>query len=365
MAFKAIIVEDHYWILKVERMKEINHSAGEALQPSDETRDLVAEAERLNLSGEKLIEMFSMMCRIRRFEQMADRLYAAGKVHGTMHLSAGQEAVAVGAGAAMLSDDYLLNHHRGHGHFIAKGADIDRMMAEFLGKETGYCRGRGGSMHIADFEANNLGANGIVGGGISLAVGVGLAVKMQQAPQIILCIFGDGAANQGIFHESLNMAALWNLSVVFLCENNQYGMSMPVERATSKMPIAGRAEVYGMPGYVVDGNDLLGVYDTMSKAVEHARQGKGPVLVEAITYRYFGHSKSDRNLYRTKDEIKQWKKSDPISRFRRRLLNSGILTEDRATSIDDAAEQEILEAVAYGEASPDPDPARVTEYVYA
>jgi len=346
-------------------MTEIFQSAGHEHQPSDETRDLTAEAERLNLSSEKLIEIFSTMCRIRRFEQMADRLYAAGKVHGTMHLSAGQEAVAVGAGEAVLPDDYLLNHHRGHGHFIAKGADIDRMMAEFLGKETGYCKGRGGSMHIADVEANNLGANGIVGGGISLAVGVGLAVKMRKAPQIVLCIFGDGAANQGIFHESLNMASLWNLGVVFLCENNQYGMSMPVERATAKTPIAGRAEIYGMPGYCVDGNDVLGVYGTMRKAVHHARQGKGPVLVEAITYRYFGHSKSDRNLYRTKEEIQEWKKKDPIVRFQKRLLGAGVLNEEQAASIDADAEREIQDAVAYGEASPEPDPARVTEYVYA
>jgi len=332
---------------------------------SGEAKDLRSEAERIGLSKDKMVEMLAMMARIRRFEQMADRLYGAGKVHGTMHLSAGQEAVAVGAGTSAKPDDYLLNHHRGHGHFIAKGASIDRMMAEFLGKETGYCKGRGGSMHIADVKANNLGANGIVGGGISLAVGVGLAVKMQKTSQIVLCIFGDGAANQGIFHESLNMAALWDLSVIFLCENNQYGMSMPVERATSKMPIADRAEIYGMPGFCVDGNDLLGVYETMVKAVDHARQRNGPVLVEAVTYRYFGHSKSDRNLYRTKDEIEQWKKSDPIGRFRTRMLGAGFLTEDQAAQIEADAQQEINEAVAYAEASPEPDPARVTEYVYA
>lgn len=346
-------------------MNESYQLSGMGTQPSDGTRDMRAEAERLGLSDDGLIEMFATMCRIRRFEQMADRLYAAGKVHGTMHLSAGQEAVAVGAGAAILPDDYLLNHHRGHGHFIAKGADIDRMMAEFLGKETGYCKGRGGSMHIADFEANNLGANGIVGGGISLAVGVGLAVNMRNASQVVLCVFGDGAANQGIFHESLNMAALWDLGVIFLCENNQYGMSMAVDRATSKLPIAGRAEIYGMPGHLVDGNDLLAVYDTMVQAVAHARQGNGPVLVEAVTYRYFGHSKSDRNLYRTKDEIENWKKHDPISRFRERLLDAGILSEERSEQIDVEAQQEIEDAVTYAEASPDPDPNQVTEYVYA
>ncbi len=346
-------------------MNEKYQPTAENIRSSDETKDLQVEAERLKLTDKELVEMFGTMCRIRRFEQMADRLYGAGKVHGTMHLSAGQEAVAVGAGAAMLADDYLLNHHRGHGHFIAKGADIDRMMAEFLGKETGYCKGRGGSMHIADVEANNLGANGIVGGGISLAVGVGLAIKMRKASQIVLCIFGDGAANQGIFHESLNMAALWDLNVVFLCENNQYGMSMPVERATSKTPIADRAEVYGMPGFCVDGNNLLSVYEVMVEAVEHARNGGGPVLVEAVTYRYFGHSKSDRNLYRTKEEIEQWKRNDPIIRFKKRLLAAGYLTEGQAGQIDAEAQQEIDDAVAYAETSPEPDPASVTEYVYA
>lgn len=346
-------------------MNESYQLSGLGMQPSDGTRDIQAEAEILGLSDDMLIEMFATMCRIRRFEQMADRLYAAGKVHGTMHLSAGQEAVAVGAGAAILADDYLLNHHRGHGHFIAKDADIDRMMAEFLGKETGYCKGRGGSMHIADFEANNLGANGIVGGGISLAVGVGLAVQMQKASQVVLCVFGDGAANQGIFHESLNMAALWDLNVIFLCENNQYGMSMAVDRATSKLPIAGRGEIYGMPGHLVDGNDLLAVYDTMVQAVAHARQGNGPVLVEAVTYRYFGHSKSDRNLYRSKDEIEKWKKHDPISRFRERLLDAGIISEENSEKIDVEAQQEIDDAVAYAESSPAPDPTHVTEYVYA
>ncbi|MFN2188418.1 MAG: pyruvate dehydrogenase (acetyl-transferring) E1 component subunit alpha [Candidatus Promineifilaceae bacterium] len=339
-------------------MNDDNRNSGAA-------KSLKDKAEQLGLTGDQLVKMYTDMCRIRRFEQMADRMYAAGKVHGTMHLSAGQEAVAVGAGNAMRPDDYLLNHHRGHGHFIAKGADIDRMMAEFLGKETGYCKGRGGSMHIADVEANNLGANGIVGGGISLAVGAGLAVKMRHDPQIVLCIFGDGAANQGIFHESLNMAALWDLPVVFLCENNQYGMSMPVERATSKTPIADRAGIYGMPGHRVDGNDVLAVFEVMSQAAGHARQGNGPVLVEAITYRYFGHSKSDRNLYRTKEEIEEWKKSDPIVRFKKVLVDAGVLSSDNADELDQKAQSEIDGAVAYAEASPDPDPTQVTEYVYA
>ncbi len=331
-----------------------------------DTPELFKEtAGRLQLSDERLLEMYYTMSVIRKFERMADHLYAAGKVHGTMHLSAGQEAVAVGTGRALRPDDYVLNHHRGHGHFIAKGADINRMMAEFLGKDTGYCRGRGGSMHIADVEANNLGANGIVGGGISLAVGVGLAIQMQKAPQLVLSLFGDGAANEGIFHESMNMAALWNLPVLFLCENNQYGMSMPVTRATARLPIAQRADGYGMPGYYIDGNDVLTVYETIQKAVAHVRSGAGPALVEAVTYRYFGHSKSDRNLYRTKDEISGWRDKDPIKRFRGQLMMANVLTEEQAAALDREAQEAVDQGVAFAEASPEPDVNTLTEFVYA
>lgn len=340
----------------IQEIKKDEHNSNE---------DFHSRVVRLGLSDEKAIEMYTMMCKIRRFERMADQLYAAGKVHGTMHLSAGQEAVAVGLGTALRPDDYFLNHHRGHGHFIAKGADLNRMMAEFLGKEGGYCRGRGGSMHIADIEANNLGANGIVGGGLSLAVGVGLALQMQQAEQIVVVVFGDGAANEGIFHESLNMAALWKLPVLFVCENNQYGMSMQVNRATAKLPIAQRADGYGMAWHYIDGNDLLLVYETMQDAIGHVRSGEGPVLVEAETYRYFGHSKSDRNLYRTKEEIDEWRKIDPIDRFLERLEGAGILTEEGVEKITLDAQEVVSEAVEFAESSPEPDVETLTEFVYA
>jgi pyruvate dehydrogenase E1 component alpha subunit len=326
---------------------------------------LRSRIEELGLTDEQLVEMFATMSKIRHFERMADRLYAAGKVHGTMHLSAGQEAVAVGLGATLEPDDYFLNHHRGHGHFIAKNADINRMMAEFMGKDAGYCRGRGGSMHIADIEANNLGANGIVGGGLSLAVGVGLALQMQRKDQIVIVVFGDGAANEGIFHESLNMAALWNLPVLFVCENNQYGMSMHVDRATAKLPIAQRAEGYGMKWHYIDGNDLLQVYQTMRQAVNDVRQGNGPVFVETETYRYFGHSKSDRNLYRTKEEIEKWRGLDPINRVRSAIVEAGIVTDDQAEEIDQKALKEIEAAVEFAENSPEPDVNTVEEFVYA
>jgi pyruvate dehydrogenase E1 component alpha subunit len=327
--------------------------------------DIAARLSRLPLSAQQLVEAYGTLCTIRQFELMADKLYALGKVHGTMHLSAGQEAVAVGTSLAVRRDDYLINHHRGHGHFIAKGADLNRMMAEFLGRETGYCRGRGGSMHIADFESNNLGANGIVGGGIPLAVGVGLALQMQRRDQIVIGIFGDGAANEGVFHEALNMAALWKLPVLYICENNKYGMSIEDRRASARLPIAQRAEAYGMPWYCIDGNDVLTVYETMQRAAEHARRGDGPVLVEAQTYRYFGHSKSDRNLYRTKEEIEQWKKKDPLVSFRRQLVEAGLLTPAAAEQLEQAALAAIEAAVAFAEASPEPDPATLAEYVYA
>lgn len=324
------------------------------------------QVARLGLSNQQLIEMFTKMCVIRQFEYMADRLYAMGKVHGTMHLSAGQEAVAVGISQAVHLEDYLINHHRGHGHFIAKGADLKLMMAEFLGKETGYCKGRGGSMHIADFTSNNLGANGIVGGGIPHSVGVGLALKMQRRQEIVITIFGDGAANEGVFHEALNMAGLWKLPVLYVCENNKYGMSMDVARASAKLPIAQRSEAYGIPWHYIDGNDLLTVVDTMRDAVKFIRSGNGPVFVETQTYRYFGHSKSDRNLYRTKEEIEEWRSArDPIQRFRTNLEEQSILSDKEAAEIDAHALSLIEEAVAFAEASPDPDPSTVEDFVYA
>ena len=332
---------------------------------NETTTDLIAKSKKLGLSEKNLIEMYRTMISIRLFEEMADKLYALGKVHGTMHLSAGQEGVAVGAGFVMREDDYLLNHHRGHGHFIASGADINKMMAEFLGKETGYCRGRGGSMHIADVEANNLGANGIVGGGIQLAAGVGLAIKLMGTDQVVLAIFGDGAANQGILHESMNMASIWALPVIYLCENNGYGMSADIAQVSSKTPFKDRALAHNIPGYYIDGNDVLAVYETMKNAVEHCRARKGPVFIEAQTYRYFGHSKSDRNLYRTKEEIDAWKRHDPIDRFQNLLLEAKIIDDKDIEKIQEDVKQLIDNAVKFAEESPEPDDTEVMGWVYA
>jgi len=332
---------------------------------SKETQDVLKKAGELNLSKDQLIDMYRTMIMIRQFEEMADHLYAMGKVHGTMHLSAGQEAIAVGTGTVMQPEDYLLNHHRGHGQFIASGADVNKMMAEFLGKETGYCHGRGGSMHIADVEANNLGANGIVGGGMELVAGGGLAIPMKKKDRILLGTFGDGAANEGIFHESLNMSAIWDLPVVYLCENNHYGMSAEVGKVSSKVPFRDRAKAHGIPGYFIDGNDVLAVHEMMKHAIDHARSGKGPVFVEAETYRYFGHSKSDRNLYRSKEEINSWKAKDPINRFEKLLLEAKIISEKSVEQISIETAQVIEKAVEFAENSPEPDVSKVTEWVYA
>ncbi len=319
----------------------------------------------MKLQRELCVDMLRKMYVIRFFEEMVDDLFARGLVHGTMHLSVGQEASAVGSISALDHRDYILSTHRGHGHCIAKGADLNLMMAEFLGKETGYCRGRGGSMHIADMEGRNLGANGVVGGGIPLAVGVGLTLQMRRGDEIVMGFFGDGAANQGSFHEALNMAAIWSLPVVYVCENNQYGMSMSTTRAFKIEHIAQRAASYGMPGVTVDGNDVLAVYDAASEAVSRARAGDGPTLVECLTYRWKGHSKSDQELYRTKEEVKTWKNKDPIRRFRGLLVDEGVINREEDAEIEEAAKRIIDEALEFAQASPEPALDTILEGVYA
>jgi pyruvate dehydrogenase E1 component alpha subunit len=319
----------------------------------------------MDLKPERLVEALKTMYLIRYFEEKAEELYMLGMVHGTMHLSVGQEASAVGAIFALEPEDYILSTHRGHGHCIAKGADVKLMMAEFLGKETGYCRGRGGSMHIADMKTGNLGANGIVGSGIPIAVGVGLALKLQKSKRVVLSFFGDGAANTGSFHESLNMAGIWRLPVVFLCENNQYAMSTPVTKVLPVENIADRAYAYGFPGVVVDGNDFFAVYEVTKAAVERARRGEGPTLVECKTYRWKGHSKSDPQRYRTKEEVEAWKKKDPIARLRTHLITNGILSEEEAAEIEEEARKAIEEAVKFAMESPEPSPENIEKEVYA
>ncbi len=327
----------------------------------DDSKRYVLEEDK---TAEQLVELLYQMLLIRAFEEAAERLYFAGKVHGTMHLYIGEEAVAVGAMAALRPEDYITSTHRGHGHAIAKGQDINAMMAELLGRETGVCRGRGGSMHMADLNLGNLGANGIVSGGIPLAVGAGLSVHLQEEERVILSFFGDGAANTGNFHESLNMASIWKLPVVFICENNQYAMSMPVRRALSAASVADRAAAYNMPGVKVDGMDVRAVYEAVKTAVQHARSGKGPYLIEAITYRYKGHSKSDKQVYRTKEEVQEWMKRDPIPTYRSWLIEKGYLTEEHAKTLEERAQQRIDAAIAFAESSPEPPVEHLLDDVY-
>lgn len=319
----------------------------------------------MSLGTEQVIQMLRTMLLIRAFEEKADELFALGRVHGTMHLSMGQEAVAAGVCAALQPDDYILSTHRGHGHCLAKGADVRLMMTEFLGKETGYCRGRGGSMHIADVRSGNLGANGIVAGGLPIATGVGLSIQMRRSGQVCVAFFGDGAANEGAFHEALNLASIWNLPVVFVCENNQYAMSMPAQRSMKVARISDRAAAYAIPGVTVDGMDVLAVYQAAADAVARVRSGGGPALVECVTYRYKGHSKSDRQRYRTRDEVEAWRQHDPILRLRAQLIDDGALTEAAADQMAAEADAAIEGAVRFAEESPEPDPATLLEGVYA
>ncbi|GAA4705491.1 thiamine pyrophosphate-dependent dehydrogenase E1 component subunit alpha [Phytohabitans rumicis] len=309
-------------------------------------------------------QVLGTMWRIRRFEEAVDELFARGLMHGTMHLSIGQEAVPTATCLALRPTDSITSTHRGHGHCIAKGAALDRMMAELLAKRTGYCRGRGGSMHIADVATGNLGANGIVAGGVPIAAGAGLAARLRGTDQVTVSFFGDGAVNEGAWHEGVNLAAIWSLPVVFVCENNQYGMSMPSTKA-SRTTLAERASGYGIPSTTVDGNDVQQVYDAVTDAVARARSGDGPSFVEAVTYRWKGHSKSDKNLYRTRDEIEQWRERDPITLFEAAASEMGALAAADIDQCREQARQAVRSAVQAAMAAPDADPAELADAVYA
>jgi pyruvate dehydrogenase E1 component alpha subunit len=264
-------------------------------------------------------------------------------------------------------EDYVLSHHRGHGHYLARTDDPDRLLAEILGKATGFCGGRGGTMHVADIERHLLGGNGIVGGGLPLAVGVGLSIKLRRSGQICLAIFGDGATNEGAFHESLNMASIWDLPVVYLCENNRYAMSTPVERSLNIEQISQRAAAYGMPGVTVDGNDFFAVHEAIGQAAARARAGEGPSLIEALTYRIKGHSRSDRQVYRTREEVRSWQEEDrdPLARFAAELLARDMVTEAELAHIARQARERVQAAVVFAENSPEPDPETLHDDVYA
>ncbi len=314
---------------------------------------------------ERLRQALHKMYLIRRFEEGAEDCYTRGLIHGTMHLSIGQEASATGICIPLAEDDQITSTHRGHGHCIAKGAEVKRMFAEFFGKTTGYCKGRGGSMHIADVAKGNLGANGIVAGGIPIAVGAALTSKMRKTGKVVVSFFGDGANNEGAFHEALNMASIWKLPVIFVCENNGYGMSTSTERSTAVKNIADRAAAYSMPGIIVDGNNFSEVAEASHRAVAHARAGNGPTLIESKTYRHRGHSKSDRNRYRTKEEIEDWTANrDPITLFETELQEFGIIDRKAIEAIRAAVSQEIADGIQFAKDGPSPDIGDVENYVY-
>jgi len=318
------------------------------------------------LTKEQLLDLYHQMWLIRYFDEKVDEFFARGMIHGTTHLAVGQEATAAGACFVLEERDKITSTHRGHGHCIAKGADVNRMMAELFAKETGYCKGKGGSMHIADVEKGNLGANGIVGGGIPIAVGAALTSKMKDLGFVVLCFFGDGASNEGSFHEALNLASIWKLPVIFFCENNQYGMSGSVKEMVNIENIADRAISYGIPGKVIDGNNLFTVIETVKEAVDRARKGEGPTLIEAKTYRWKGHSKSDAKKYRTKEEEMEWRtKRDPIKLYANVLIEEGIATKEDLEALQAKAKNEIEESVVYAEQSPEPSLDSLEEDVYA
>jgi acetoin:2,6-dichlorophenolindophenol oxidoreductase subunit alpha len=319
----------------------------------------------MKLSKPCLLEMYNKMLLTRFFEEQVNAFFAKGMIHGTTHLSIGQEAFAIGATAVLEADDFITSTHRGHGECIGKNADVNLMMAELMGKITGYCKGKGGSMHIADLEKGNLGANGVVGGGIPIATGAALTQQMKKTNKVVLCFLGDGATNQGSFHESLNLASVWKLPVVYLCTNNQYGMSQSVKDAMAVKKISDRGLAYAIPGVTIDGNDLLAVYEATKKAVDKARKGEGPTLIEGITYRWLGHSKSDANRYRTKEEIADWKAKCPIKAFEKYLVTSEIITQQESDAIVSTAKETINKAIEFALASPSPGLDTLENDVYA
>ena len=282
----------------------------------------------MELSKEKMQKMYYKMRLARFFEESVNAMFMRGMIHGTTHLSVGQEGTAIGVMNAIRKDDYLMSCHRGHSHCIAKDADVNRMMSELLGRKDGFCKGMGGSMHIVDIESRNLGANGIMGPSIPIATGVALALQKSHSDNIIVSFFGDGTSNSGLFHEAINMGALWKLPIVYICENNQYGFSNPVSKSVSVPHIADRAAAYGIPGVVVDGNDVLEVMKATEEAAERARRGEGPSLLEMNTYRWLGHSKSDKCVYRTREEEAEWKAKCPIKRFGEYMMQNGFTQAD-------------------------------------
>src|SRR5919198_1140789 len=310
----------------------------------------------MDIGGDRLLWLYERMRLIRDFEERLHVDFAAGKIPGFVHLYAGEEAVATGVCAHLRDDDYITSTHRGHGHCLAKGVDVRSMMAEIYGKATGACKGKGGSMHIADVDKGMLGANGIVGGRPPLACGAGLSAKSRGTDQVTICFFGDGASNQGTTAEGLNLAGIWGLAVVFICENNRYAETTSTEYSVSGRDIAARARGFGMPSIAVDGQDVFAIYEAVGEAIARARSGEGPSFIEAQTYRYFGHFEGDTIKYRTRDEEDSYRSRDCIQRFRTAVLEQSLLSEAELEAVDRRAANIIEEAVLFALQSPLPAP---------
>jgi TPP-dependent pyruvate/acetoin dehydrogenase alpha subunit len=319
-----------------------------------------------NVAPDVVMDIYRRILRIRRFEEQVGKLFAQGQLPGFVHLYIGAEAVGAGVCAALRNDDYIISTHRGHGHVIAKGGDMQRMMAELFGKVTGYCKGKGGSMHIADFEIGMLGACGIVGGGIPVAVGAGLSASYRGTDQVSVTFFGDGAANEGSFHESLNLASVLKLPVLFVCENNQYGEFTPAERAMNIKDIALRAQGYGIPGVIADGTDPLAMYVAARDAVARARRGEGPTLIEAKTHRKGGHAEGEDAFlagqqYRSPEEKEAAQRQDPLVKLHTYVVEQGLAAVEELETLDQATLQEVAAALEFARNSPDPGPETLLE----
>ena len=320
----------------------------------------------MTLTTEKQLEMLRSMQTIRRFEERASDDYQAGAIYGVVHCYIGEEAVAVGVCSALNRDDQIISTHRGHGHCLAKGADLNRMMAELYGRQTGYCKGKGGSMHIADFSIGMLGANGIVAGGIPIVTGAGLAAQLEGKGRVAVSFFGDGASNAGPFHESINIAATWKLPMLYVCENNLYSAGTIAAETLALSDVAARAAGYGIPGVVVDGNDVMAVYEAAEAAVSRARAGQGPTLIECKTYRWRGHTeRPGQEDPRPKEEIEEWRQRDPINRFATSLMEHRLLTKEAWQKMDAEILAAIEDAVKFSEESPFPDPEAAVEDIFA
>lgn len=314
---------------------------------------------------ETLLEMYRMMVRIREFENEAIELAKGNITRAAVHTYHGQEAIATGVCAHLTHDDYITSTHRGHGHCIAKGAELYRMFAELMGREDGYCKGKGGSMHIADLSTGNLGANGIVGGGIPIAMGAGLGIQLNKTDRVSVCFFGDGAANEGSFHESINLASVWKLPVVFICENNKFGISTHISEAMNIESVADRAVAYGIKGYRMDGNDIITIYNEMDTILEDVRSGKGPVLIEMETYRMAGHYFGDNENYRERSEVREWEGRDPILRCIQILREEYCVSDEIIRNIKAEERRKVLEASEKAKSNPEPVAEDLMKDLYA